>query len=51
MKLLNQCEASGPWCSNCCRQAGKSTTIPDLALHQALFHPQSTVLLQRAPSN
>jgi hypothetical protein len=30
---------------NCCRQAGKSTVISALALHQALFTPDSTVLL------
>jgi hypothetical protein len=30
---------------NCCRQAGKSTVISALALHQALFTPHSTVLL------
>src|SRR5262245_43322633 len=30
---------------NCSRQAGKSTTIAALALHTALFHPNSLVLL------
>lgn len=30
---------------NCCRQAGKSTVTSALALHQALFTPNSTVLL------
>jgi hypothetical protein len=30
---------------NCCRQAGKSTVISALALHQALFKPVATVLL------
>src|SRR5437868_9588708 len=30
---------------NCCRQAGKSTTVAALALHTALFHPGSLVLL------
>jgi hypothetical protein len=30
---------------NCCRQAGKSTTVAALALHTALFTPQSLVLL------
>jgi hypothetical protein len=30
---------------NCCRQAGKSTTVAALALHTALFTPESLVLL------
>lgn len=30
---------------NCCRQAGKSTVISALALHTALFTPNSTVLI------
>jgi len=30
---------------NCCRQAGKSTVSSALALHQALFHANATVLL------
>lgn len=30
---------------NCSRQAGKSTTVAVLALHQALFRPESLVLL------
>lgn len=30
---------------NCCRQAGKSTTVAALALHTALFRPGSLVLL------
>src|SRR5437868_15260695 len=30
---------------NCCRQAGKSTTVAALALHTALFEPNSLVLL------
>jgi hypothetical protein len=30
---------------NCCRQAGKSTTVAALALHTALFSPGSLVLL------
>ncbi len=30
---------------NCCRQAGKSTTVAALALHTALFHRGSLVLL------
>lgn len=34
---------------NCARQAGKSTTVAALGLHQALIHPQALVLLV-APS-
>src|SRR5438270_717262 len=30
---------------NCCRQAGKSTTVAALALHRALFFPESLILL------
>ncbi|MBT9174208.1 MAG: hypothetical protein DDT21_02619 [Syntrophomonadaceae bacterium] len=30
---------------NCCRQSGKSTTAAILALHRALYYPQSLVLL------
>src|SRR5881392_1958792 len=30
---------------NCCRQAGKSTTVAALALHTALFRPESLILL------
>ena len=30
---------------NCCRQSGKSTTAAVLALHEALYHPESLVLL------
>jgi hypothetical protein len=30
---------------NCCRQAGKSTTVAALALHTALFRPDSLILL------
>lgn len=30
---------------NCCRQSGKSTTVAALALHTALFSPDSLVLL------
>jgi hypothetical protein len=30
---------------NCCRQAGKSTTVTALALHTALFHPGSLILI------
>jgi hypothetical protein len=30
---------------NCCRQAGKSTVSSALALHQALFHANATILL------
>src|SRR5262245_15768898 len=30
---------------NCCRQAGKSTTVAALALHRALYEPGSLVLL------
>jgi hypothetical protein len=30
---------------NCCRQAGKSTTVAALALHTVLFQPESLVLL------
>lgn len=30
---------------NCCRQAGKSTTVAALALHTALFQPKSLILL------
>jgi hypothetical protein len=30
---------------NCCRQAGKSTTVAALALHTALFEPGSLILL------
>lgn len=30
---------------NCCRQAGKSTTVAALALHRALFTPDGLVLL------
>ena len=30
---------------NCCRQSGKSTTAGVLALHRALFYPESLILL------
>src|SRR5438105_15000407 len=30
---------------NCCRQAGKSTTVAALALHTVLFQPGSLVLI------
>jgi hypothetical protein len=30
---------------NCCRQSGKSTTAGVIALHRAIFYPQSLVLL------
>jgi len=30
---------------NCCRQAGKSTTVAALALHTALFTPAATVII------
>lgn len=30
---------------NCCRQSGKSTTTGLIALHRALYHPGSLVLI------
>jgi hypothetical protein len=36
---------------NCSRQSGKSTMVAIIALHQALYHPNSLILCLAPPSD